>query len=129
VGEGARTGVASVVTGVLFLGAMFLSPLVTVVPFEAATPALVVVGFLMMTQIRNIDFTDYDLAVPAFLTIVIMPYTYSIANGIGAGFVSYAAIKLVRGRIREVHPLLWVVAVLFVIYFAIVPIKELLGID
>jgi adenine/guanine/hypoxanthine permease len=128
VGEGARTGLASVVTGVLFLGAMFLAPLVTVVPFEAATPALVVVGFLMMTQIRNIDFTDYGLAIPAFLTIVIMPYTYSIANGIGAGFVSYVAIQLLRGRAREVHPLLWLVSALFVIYFAIVPIKELLGV-
>jgi AGZA family xanthine/uracil permease-like MFS transporter len=128
VGEGARTGLASVVTGVLFLGAMFLAPLVTVVPFEAATPALVVVGFLMMTQIRNIDFTDYDLAIPAFLTIVVMPYTYSIANGIGAGFVSYAIIKLVRGQIRQMHPLLWVVSALFVIYFAIVPIKELLNV-
>ncbi|HEX6468791.1 MAG TPA: NCS2 family permease [Streptosporangiaceae bacterium] len=129
VGEGARTGLASVVTGVLFLGAMFLTPLVSVVPFEAATPALVVVGFLMMTQIRNIDFADYELAIPAFLTIVVMPYTYSISNGIGAGFVAYAVIKLVRGRIREVHPLLWVVSALFVIYFAIVPIKELLGIQ
>ena len=128
VGEGARTGLASVVTGVLFLGAMFLAPLVTVVPFEAATPALVVVGFLMMTQVRNIDFGDYEVAIPAFLTIVVMPFTFSIANGIGAGFVSYVVIKAVRGRARDVHPLLWVVAVLFAVYFAIVPVKELLGV-
>jgi AGZA family xanthine/uracil permease-like MFS transporter len=129
VGEGARTGLAAVVTGVLFLGAMFLAPLVTVVPFEAATPALVVVGFLMMTQVRNIDFGDYDVAIPAFLTIVVMPFTFSIANGIGAGFVAYVVIKAVRGRARDVHPLLWVVAVLFAIYFVIVPVQELLGVS
>jgi AGZA family xanthine/uracil permease-like MFS transporter len=128
VGEGARTGLASVVTGVLFLGAMFLTPLVTIVPFEAATPALVVVGFLMMTQIRNIDFSDYDIAIPAFLTVVVMPFTYSISNGIGAGFVSYVLLKAVRGKAGEVHPLLWVVSALFVVYFAIVPLKELLGV-
>jgi AGZA family xanthine/uracil permease-like MFS transporter len=128
VGEGARTGLASVVTGVLFLCAMFLTPLVTVVPFEAATPALVVVGFLMMTQIRNIDFSDYDVAIPAFLTIVVMPFTYSISNGIGAGFVSYVLLKAVRGKAKEVHPLLWAVSALFVVYYAIVPLKELLGV-
>ncbi|KWX02889.1 NCS2 family permease [Carbonactinospora thermoautotrophica] len=128
VGEGARTGFASVVTGGLFLLAMFFTPLVQVVPFEAATPALVVVGFLMITQIRNIDFTDYAIAIPAFLTMVVMPFTYSITNGIGAGFVSYAAIKLAQRRAREVHPLLWVVAALFVVYFAIAPIEELLGV-
>jgi AGZA family xanthine/uracil permease-like MFS transporter len=129
VGEGARTGLASVATGVLFLCAMFLAPLVSAVPFEAATPALVVVGFLMMTQVRNIDFADYDLAIPAFLTIVVMPFTYSIANGIGAGFVAYVIIKLVRRRAADIHPLLWVVSALFVVYFAIVPVKELLGVS
>lgn len=117
VAEGARTGVANLVTGALFLVAMFLAPLVTVVPFEAASTALVVVGFLMMTGVRNIDWTDLDIAIPAFLTIVIMPFTYSISNGIGAGVISYALIKLVRGKPREVHPLLWIVAGLFVVYF------------
>ena len=126
VGEGARTGLASVVTGVLFLLAVFFTPLVQVVPFEAATPALVVVGFLMVTQIRSIDFSDYTIAIPAFLTIVVMPFTYSIANGIGAGFVSYALIALATGRARRVHPLLWLVAALFVIYFAIAPIRSAL---
>ena len=96
--------------------------------FEAATPALVVVGFLMLTQIRRINWDDYDIAIPAFLTMVIMPFTYSITNGMGAGFVSYVVIKAVRGRAREVHPLLWLVAALFVIYYAIVPIKEWLGV-
>ncbi|MEV7965507.1 NCS2 family permease [Sphaerisporangium sp. NPDC088356] len=127
VGEGARTGFASVITGILFLLAVFLSPLVDIVPYEAAAPALVVVGFLMMTAIRDIDFNDYEIAIPAFLTIVLMPFTYSISNGIGAGFITYVLIKLVKGKAREVHPLLWVVTALFVIYFAIGPIKILIG--
>ncbi len=126
VGDGARTGLASVVTGVLFLGALFLTPLVKVVPFEAASPALVVVGFLLMSQVKNIDFDDWVIAIPAFLTIVLMPFTYSITNGIGAGFVSYAVLRLATGRVRGVHPLLWVVAVLFVVYFAIAPITDAL---
>ena len=84
VGDGARTGLASVVTGVLFLGALLVTPLVTVVPFEAASPALVIVGFLLLSQIRNIDFDDLAIAIPAFLTIVLMPFTYSITVGIGA---------------------------------------------
>ncbi|MFB9677420.1 NCS2 family permease [Streptosporangium vulgare] len=127
VGEGARTGLASVVTGVLFLLAIFVSPLVAVVPYEAAAPALVVVGFLMMTAIREIDFTDYEISIPAFLTIVLMPFTYSIATGIGSGFVTYVLIKLVKGKAREVHPLMWTVAGLFVVYFALGPIKALLN--
>ncbi|MEU4410501.1 NCS2 family permease [Streptosporangium sp. NPDC023963] len=127
VGEGARTGLASVVTGVLFLLAIFVSPLVAVVPYEAAAPALVVVGFLMMTAIREIDFTDYEISIPAFLTIVLMPFTYSIATGIGAGFVTFVLIKAIKGKAREVHPLMWTVAGLFVIYFALGPIKALLN--
>ena len=127
IGEGARTGLASVVTGVLFLLATFLAPVVGVVPYEAATPALVVVGFLMMLQIKNIDFADFEIGIPAFLTIALMPFTYSITNGIGAGFVSYVVIKAASGKSKEVKPLMWVVAALFVVYFAIHPIKELLG--
>ncbi len=127
VGEGARTGLASVVTGALFLLAMLFTPLVTIIPFEAATPALVVVGFLMFAQIRTIDLSDYAIAIPTFLTVVVMPFTYSITNGIGAGFVSYAVIRLAQGRIREVHPLLWIVAALFIVYFAIGPIQDLLA--
>jgi AGZA family xanthine/uracil permease-like MFS transporter len=129
VGEGARTGLASVVTGVLFLLATFLSPLVEVVPHEAAAPALVVVGFLMMTSIKEIDFSDYEVAIPAFFTIVLMPFTYSIANGIGAGFVSYALIKVIKGKGREVHPLLWIVVVLFVLYFGRGAIEILFGVS
>lgn len=124
VGEGARTGLASVVTGLLFVAAMFFTPLVRIVPAEAASPALVVVGFLMATQIRNIDFTDYAVGIPAFLTMILMPFTYSISNGIGAGFIAYAVIRVAQGRARELHWLFWVVTVLFVAYFAIVPIRQ-----
>jgi AGZA family xanthine/uracil permease-like MFS transporter len=126
VGEGARTGLASVVTGLLFLLATVFAPLVAVVPYEAATPALVIVGFLMMTQVKGIDWDDLEIALPAFLTIVLMPFSYSITAGIGAGFVSYVVLKAVRGKAREVHPLLWVAAALFVVYFAIDPIRDLL---
>jgi AGZA family xanthine/uracil permease-like MFS transporter len=122
VGEGARTGLASVVTGVLFLLSMVLAPLVKIIPSEAAVPALVLVGFLMMQQVRGIDWDDLEIAIPAFLTIVLMPFTYSISVGIGAGFIAYVVIKAARGKVREVHPLMWVVAALFVVYFAIHPI-------
>jgi AGZA family xanthine/uracil permease-like MFS transporter len=117
VAEGARTGVANLVTGGLFLLAMFLAPLVTIVPFEAASTALVVVGFLMMTAVRGIDWNDYEIAIPAFLTIVLMPFTYSISNGLGSGIISYVVIKVAKGRFREIHPILYGVAALFVIYF------------
>jgi adenine/guanine/hypoxanthine permease len=127
VGDGARTGLAAVVTGVLFLLATVFSPLVTIIPSEAAVPALVLVGFLMMRQVTDIDWDDVDIAIPAFLTIVLMPFTYSISVGIGAGFIVYVLIKVVRGRARVVHPLLWVVSALFVVYFAIEPVRRLLG--
>jgi AGZA family xanthine/uracil permease-like MFS transporter len=127
IGEGARTGIASIVTGALFLIAMFFSPLVTIIPYEAATPALVVVGFLMMTQIRHIDFTDYSIGIPAFLTIAIMPFTYSITTGIGAGFVSWLVIKIFTGKVKEVNWLMWVISIAYIIYFAIYPIQVLLG--
>ncbi|MSY38984.1 MAG: NCS2 family permease, partial [Actinobacteria bacterium] len=128
IGEGARTGIASLVTGLLFLIAMFFSPLVTVIPYEAATPALVIVGFLMMTQIRHIDFTDYSIGIPAFLTIALMPFTYSITNGIGAGFVSWVIIKIATGKIKEINWLMWVISIAFIVYFAINPIEQLLGV-
>jgi adenine/guanine/hypoxanthine permease len=125
VAEGARTGVANLVTGVLFLLAMFLAPLVTVVPFEAASTALVLVGFLMMMSVRQIDWTDYEIAIPAFLAITLMPFTYSISNGIGAGIISYVVIKLAVGKARDVHPLLYVVAAIFVLYFLRGPLESL----
>jgi AGZA family xanthine/uracil permease-like MFS transporter len=128
VGDGARTGLASVVTGIAFLLATFLSPLVEMVPFEAATPALVVVGFLMVMQVSGIDWKNYEIAIPAFLMIVLMPFTYSITAGIGAGFVVFVVIKLAVGKAKDVHPLMWGVAALFVVYFTLGPIKAALGI-
>ncbi|MEO6087357.1 MAG: NCS2 family permease [Umezawaea sp.] len=128
IAEGARTGLANVVTGLLFLAAMFLTPLYAVVPVEAAAPALVIVGALMMMQVKEIDFSDFSIALPAFLTIVVMPFTYSIANGIGAGFVSYVLLRTLTGRAKSVHPLMWVVAAAFLVYFAIGPIRELFGV-
>lgn len=127
VAEGARTGLASVVTGVLFLLTTFLAPLVAVVPSEAAVPALVLVGFLMMQQVSGIDWKDEEIAIPAFLTIALMPFTYSITAGIGAGFITFVLIKVVKGKVRQVHPLMWVVAVLFVLYFAVHPVTALLS--
>jgi AGZA family xanthine/uracil permease-like MFS transporter len=127
IAEGARTGLANVITGLLFLAAMFLTPLYEVVPVEAAAPALVVVGALMIRQVTEIDFSDFSMALPAFLTMVVMPFTFSIANGIGAGFISYVAIRAATGKAREVHPLMWVVAVAFVAYFAVGPIEAALA--
>lgn len=128
VGEGARTGFASLVTGALFAVALFLTPLATVVPAQAAAPALIAVGFLLMAQVRHIDWERYEIAIPAFLTIAVMPFTYSITNGIGAGFLAYVVIKSVLGKAREVHWLLWGTSALFAVYFAIDPIEQLLGV-
>jgi AGZA family xanthine/uracil permease-like MFS transporter len=128
IGEGARTGIASLVTGGLFLVAMFFSPLVTVIPYEAAAPALVIVGFLMMTQIRHIDFNDYEIGIPAFLMIALMPFTYSITIGIGAGFVSWTVIQIFMGKARSIHWLMWVVSIAYLFYFAIYPVEVVLGV-
>ncbi|GAA4684478.1 NCS2 family permease [Frondihabitans cladoniiphilus] len=127
IGEGARTGLASVVTGVLFLLAMFFTPLTEVVPLEVAASALVVVGALMVSQVVNIDWTEFSVALPVFLTIIVMPLTYSISNGIGAGFISWVLIRSLSGKAREISPLLWVVAAGFLIYFARGPIQAWLG--
>ncbi|MDF1488240.1 NCS2 family permease [Tessaracoccus caeni] len=118
VGEGARTGLASVVTGIAFLLAVFVAPLVNLVPFEAASPVLVFVGFLMIAQINEIDWSRAEIGIPVFLTIILMPFTYSITVGIGAGFLCYVFIRLIRGEMKKIHPLMYVVAGMFVLYFA-----------
>ena len=128
VAEGARTGLASVVTGFLFLLSTFLAPLVELVPTEAASTALVFVGFLMMTQVTDIDWKAPEIAIPSFMTIARMPFGYSVSVGIGVGFVVYALIQLVMGQARKVHPLMWVVSGLFVVYFLLGPIQRLLGV-
>jgi adenine/guanine/hypoxanthine permease len=117
VSEGGRTGLTAVVTGALFLLAMFFSPIAGVIPPEATAPALVIVGYFMMTMVRDIEWSNPAIGIPALLTIVMMPFTYSITNGVGAGFLSYTVIALLRGRGRDVHPLLYVVAAIFAWYF------------
>ena len=126
-GEGARTGLASVVTGVLFLLSTFLSPLVQLVPTEAASTALVFVGFLMMAQVLEVDWKDPELAIPGFLTIAFMPFAYSISAGIGVGFIAYTIIQIAVGKARKIHPLMWLASILFVIYFLLGPIQAALG--
>ncbi len=118
VAEGGRTGFTSVVVGLLFLAAILLSPIAQVVPFSATAPVLIVVGYLMVTLIKDIDFADVEEGFPALLALILMPLTFSITVGIGAGFISYVVIKTVLGKAGQVHPLMWLVAVAFVIYFA-----------
>jgi AGZA family xanthine/uracil permease-like MFS transporter len=127
VAAGARTGLASVVTGACFLLALFFAPLAGVVPAQATAPALIVVGYLMSRVVRQIPFDDFEEGFPALLTLTMMAFTYSITNGIGAGFVSYCFIKLVRGRGREVAPMMYGAALAFVIYFALPLIQRLLA--
>lgn len=128
IGEGARTGLATVVTGVLFLLAMFFTPLTSLVPGAIAAAALVLVGAMMLSQIKHIDFADFRVLLPVFLTVTVMPMTYSIANGIGAGFVSWVVVNALSGKAKTVHPLLWIVAAGFVLFFARGPISALFGV-
>ncbi|WP_019853417.1 NCS2 family permease [Actinopolyspora mortivallis] len=129
VAEGARTGLASVVTGVLFAATMLFTPLAAVVPAQAAAPALVLVGGMMMAQVRNIPWQDEDFVVPVFLTVAIIPFTYSITNGVGAGLISYCAIKICKGRIRELGWLLSILSLVFALYFGIEGIKAVFGVS
>ncbi|HVU72808.1 MAG TPA: NCS2 family permease [Mycobacteriales bacterium] len=127
VGEGARTGLANLVTSALFVLALFLTPLYEVVPQQAAAPALVVVGFLMLVQVKDIPWDDWEISVPAFLTIVLMPFTYSITNGIGAGLISFVLIKAARGKAAAVNILVWIISALFLVYFLLDPIEQVLN--
>jgi AGZA family xanthine/uracil permease-like MFS transporter len=123
VAEGGRTGLVAVVAGVLFLVAMWFSPLASVIPAQATAPALVLVGFYMMTVARDIPWDSYEESVPAFVTMLVMPFTWSITNGIGAGFVTYSAIKLLSGRGGRVHWMVYAASAAFVVYFAL-PLLE-----
>jgi len=127
VGDGARTGLASIVTGLGFLVAVFLSPLANLVPFEAATPVLVLVGLMMLSGVIDIDWKDYGIAIPAFLTMIVMPFGYSIAAGIGLGFISYVILQSSKGDAKEVKPLMWVAAGAFAVYFALPALQTALG--
>ena len=128
IGEGARTGLASLVTGGLFLAAMFLTPLAAIVPSEVAAAALVIVGAMMASHLRDIDLSDFSVALPVVLTVAVMPLSYSIANGIGVGFISWVVLRSASGRAREISPLLWIVAVGFLLYFARGWIDTLIGV-
>jgi len=126
VAAGAKTGLASVVTGLCFLAALFLAPVAGVVPAQATAPALILVGFLMMRLVRDIPFGDLEEGFPALLIVTLMPFTYSITDGIGAGFVAYCVIKLLRGKGAEVHAMMYGTAVAFAIYFAMPAVRALL---
>ena len=125
--EGARTGLANLVTGLLFLAAMFISPLASIVPSEVAAAALVIVGVMMASQLRHIDISEFSVALPVVLTAAAMPFTYSIANGIGIGFIAWVVTRSAAGKAREISPLLWVVAAGFLIYFVRSEVESLLG--
>jgi len=125
ISAGGRSGLTTVVVGVLFLLAIFLSPVAGVVPKEATAPALIIVGFLMLSIVKDLPFAKFDEAFPAFLIMIVMPLTYSISNGIGFGFITFTLIKLLTGRGREVHWLMYVVSFAFAIDFAIPALKLL----
>ena len=117
VAEGARTGLHTIFVGVLFFAAIFLAPLAGVVPAAATAPALILVGFLMLAQLVRIDLADLDTAIPAFVTLITIPLTYSIAHGIGYGFVLFVAMKLLAGKPQQVRPVMYAVAAAFAAYF------------
>lgn len=127
IGEGARTGLANLVSGSLFLAAMFLAPLASIVPTEVAGAALVIVGAMMFSQLRHVDISGMAVALPVVLTVAVMPFSYSIANGIGVGFISWVVLHAAVGKARQISPLLWVVAAGFVVYFARASIESIPG--
>lgn len=127
IGEGARTGLANLVTGALFLAAMFISPVASIVPTEVAAAALVVVGVMMVSHLRDVDLSEFSVALPVVLTVVTMPFSYSIANGIGVGFIAWVVLRSAAGKAREISPLLWIVAAGFLFYFARGWIESLIG--
>lgn len=124
--EGARTGLANLVTGTLFLAAMFVGPLAQIVPTEVAAAALVIVGTMMFSQLRHVDVSEFSVALPVVLTVAVMPFSYSIANGIGVGFVTWVVVRSAAGKAREISLLLWIVAAGFVLYFTRSGIESLL---
>ncbi|MGW2695209.1 NCS2 family permease [Streptomyces sp. NPDC001296] len=128
VGEGARTGLASVVTGLFFAACLFLTPLTAIVPQEVASAALVVIGAMMLMNARHVDWSDRATAIPVFLTVVLMPFTYTITTGVAAGVVAYTAIKTAQGKAREIGASMWGLTVVFLVYFALHPIENWLGV-
>ena len=121
VAAGGKTGLTAVTAGMLFLFSVFLAPLAGIVPAQATAPALIIVGVLMMGAVKQVNFDDFEEALPAFFTIAIMPFTYSIANGIAAGLIFYPIMKISTGKAKEVHPTVYVLALLFILRFTILP--------
>ncbi|SES87817.1 putative MFS transporter, AGZA family, xanthine/uracil permease [Natronincola peptidivorans] len=121
VAEGGKTGLTAVTTGILFLCAIVLAPFALMVPQQATAPALIIVGVLMMGAVREINFDNFEEALPAFFTIALMPFSFSIANGIAAGFIFYALVKVALGKAKEVHPAIYILAILFILRFTILP--------
>lgn len=119
IAAGGRTGLTSVVTGVLFLACLFIAPFAGMVPGAATAPALIVVGILMMESIAKVRWEEFEDAASAFFTAVVMPFTYSIANGVAAGFIFFVITKLAKGKAKEIHPIMYVVSILFVLNFVI----------
>ncbi|MFD9461898.1 NCS2 family permease [Streptomyces sp. NPDC060027] len=128
VGEGARTGLSSVVTGLFFAACLFFTPLTAIVPGEVAAAALVVIGAMMMMNARHVDWADRATAIPVFLTVVIMPFTYSITAGVAAGVISYVAIRIAQGKAREIGAFMWGLTAIFFVYFALNPIESWMGV-
>ncbi|MFF3406091.1 NCS2 family permease [Streptomyces sp. NPDC002742] len=128
VGEGARTGLSAVVTGLFFAACLFFTPLTAIVPGEIAAAALVVIGAMMMMNARHVDWADRATAIPVFLTVVIMPFTYSITAGVAAGVISYVAIRISQGKAREIGAFMWGLTAVFFVYFALNPIESWLGV-
>ncbi len=128
VGEGARTGFSAVVTGLFFAACLFFTPLTAIVPAEVASAALVVIGAMMMQNAKHVDWSDRSVAIPVFLTVVLMPFTYTITTGVAAGVVSYTVIKVAQGKAREVGAFMWGLTAIFVVFFALNPIEDWLGV-
>ncbi len=122
ISEGARTGLSSIVVGVLFLLACLLAPVAGIIPSAATAPALIIVGVLMIKGATDVNWGDFEEACPAFLTIAMMPFAYSISDGIGFGFISYSIIKLARGKAKEVPVLVYIISVLFILKYILTSI-------
>jgi AGZA family xanthine/uracil permease-like MFS transporter len=117
ISEGGRTGMTAVTTGLLFLSSVFFAPIALIVPKEATAPALIIIGFMMMESITQIKFGEFETAIPAFITMITMPFTYSISHGVGYGIISHVVLKIVAGRGREIHPVMYASALVFLISF------------
>ena len=119
ISEGGRTGLTSVVVGILFLLSVVFAPIAGIIPTQATAPALIIVGMLMIGNVSKIDWSDIEVALPCFLTIIMMPFAYSISDGIGFGFISYCVLKIFRGKFKEVPILMYVLSALFILMYAL----------